>query len=118
MESNDVSTVYEELYSVPDEESSSVDDYIPDSETDEEDNSIAEEIEVDSDDVYTSSISEDESAFLTLVESTADVSEGLSDNDYLNGIYTNTTRSVVFEFVIILLLIITLFSRFLLNIIL
>ena len=134
---DELDSVYENISSVYDEELSSVDSFISDSEfTEQEADDVTSESDdtlldsesegVDSYDVYTSSIFEDssisgDSVFtpaVTIDGSSAESSSIISDNDLLYGIYSNSTHSVVFEFVIVLLLVLVFFSRFLNNLIL
>ena len=139
MENNEYDSVYEGISSVYDEELSEVDSVVSDSEftepeqddvTSESDDTLLDSEsseEVDSyEDICTSSIFEASSISgdsvstpaVTIVDDSVESSSYISDNEYLYGIYTNTTHSVIFEFVIILLLICVFFSRFLTNLIL
>lgn len=139
MENNELDSVYEGISSVYDEELSEVDSVVSDSEftepeqddvTSESDDTLLDSEsseEVDSyEDICTSSIFEASSISgdsvstpaVTIVDDSVESSSYISDNEYLYGIYTNTTHSVIFEFVIILLLICVFFSRFLTNLIL
>lgn len=130
-EDNNTSSVYDELSSIYYEESSSSDIPLPAEEVDETDSEMTEgendysesDSEGGEDDLYSSSdaesIVETDSGggSILTVESSVDSCETLADNDYLRGIYENTTYNVVFEFVLLLLLVITLFSRFLIKLI-
>lgn len=133
-EDSNTSSVYDELSSVYYEESSSSDTSLPGEEVDEPDSQITEDDDSESisevidseggeNDLYTSSDAESIAdvdsggGSILTVESSVDSCESLADNDYLRGIYENTTYNVVFEFVLILLLVITLFSRFLIKLI-
>lgn len=133
-EDSNTSSVYDELSSVYYEEPTPSDTSLPGEEVNEPDSEITEDDDSESisevidseggeNDIYTSSDAESFAdvdsgvgPFLT-VESSVDSCESLADNDYLRGIYENTTYNVVFEFVLILLLVITLFSRFLIKLI-
>lgn len=55
---------------------------------------------------------------VTIDGDSVETSSIISDNEYLYGIYSNTTHCVVFEFVIVVLLVLVFFSRFLNNLIL
>jgi len=136
---NEYDSVYENFSSLYDEEFSQADDNVSDSTaiepeqdflSSESDNTMLDSEGspgVDShEDIYSSSILETSSndcesvvpPAVTFDGSTAETSSFVSDNEYLYGIYSNTTHCVVFEFIIIILLVLVFFSRFLNNLIL
>lgn len=133
-EDSNTSSVYDELSSVYYEEPTPSDTSLSCEEVDESDPEITEgdnsesiseviDSEGGENDIYTSSDAESIAnvdsggGSILTVESSVDSCESLADNDYLRGIYENTTYNVVFEFVLLLLLVITLFSRFLIKLI-
>lgn len=132
-------SVYEDLSSLHEEELSSADNFVSDSEviepeqdsfTSESDDTLLDsegsQGEDSHEDFYSSSVFEVSSSdcesvitpAVTIDGDSAETSSFVSDNEYLYGIYSNTTHCVVFEFVIILLLVLVFFSRFLNNLIL
>lgn len=136
---NEYDSVYEDLSSLHDEELSETDNNVSDSAVNESEQDVltseSDDTLLDSEgsqgddsheDLYSSSILETSSSVcesvntpaVTIDGSTAETSSFISDNEYLYGIYSNTSHCVVFEFVIILLLVLVFFSRFLNNLIL
>ena len=118
MENNELDSVYEELSSVYDEELSEVDNDLSFSEstepeqddvTSESDDTVLDSEsleEVDSyEEFYSSSIFEVSSisadsvstSAVTTVDDSAESSSCISDNEYLYGIYSNTTECEVLE---------------------
>lgn len=133
-EDSNTSSVYDELSSVYYEEPTPSDTSLPGEEVDEPDSEMTEDDDSESisevidseggeNDIYTSSDAESFTdvdsggGSILTVESSVDSCESLADNDYLRGIYENTSYNVVFQFVLLLLLVITLFSRFLIKLI-
>lgn len=136
---NEYDSVYEDLSSLYDEELSQTDNNVSDSAVNESEQDVLTSSESDDalldsegsqgddshEDIYSSSVLEVSSndcesvgtPAVTIDGDSAESSSFVSDNEYLYGIYSNTTHCVVFEFVIILLLVLVFFSRFLNNLI-